>query len=354
MLRNLIDETLKIQEAAAKKITVDPAELEQNFARIATNFKYSPAGFATYLRAQGSSPAAIKRQIEGEIAWSRLLRREVQPFINVSDDEVNSVIARLKADKGSDEFRIGEIYLSSSPEKADQVMARAKQMMGEIRQGGSFQAYARQYSEASTAVVGGDLGWVKLGVLPTELSTVAASMEVGQIAGPVPIPGGFSILYLIDKRKVLTADPRDALLSLKQVSLDFKPDTPAAEIQQKGAAMGEAAKTLKGCGGVNDFAKQFNAEAVENDGIPARDLPQQLQAIVLSLQTGQTTPIFTSRNEDGGQGVRFFVLCGRDDPADASQPNFEQIQSKMEEDRVNKRQLTYLRDLRRDAVIDYN
>ncbi len=48
-------------------------------------------------------------------------------------------------------------------------------------------------------------------------------MEVGQIAGPVPIPGGFSILFLIDKRKVLTADPRDALLSLKQVSIDFTP-----------------------------------------------------------------------------------------------------------------------------------
>ena len=47
-------------------------------------------------------------------------------------------------------------------------------------------------------------------------------------------------------------------------------------------------------------------------------------------------------------------LCGRDDPKVESGPNFEQLQSQMEDDRVNKRAQTYLRDLRRDAVIEYN
>ncbi len=53
-------------------------------------------------------------------------------------------------------------------------------------------------------------------------------------------------------------------------------------------------------------------------------------------------------------GVRILVLCGRDDPQDAGQPNFEQIMGQLEDERVNKRARTYLRDLRRDAVIDYN
>ena len=350
VLRNLIDETLQIQEAAAKKITVDPAELDQNLARVANNFKYTPAGFATYLRSQGSSPASIRRQIQGEVAWSRLLRREVQPFVNVSDDEVNSAMDRLKATKGADEYRIGEIYLSSAPEKADQVSARGQQIMTEIRQGGSFQAYARQYSEASTAAVGGDLGWVKLGLLPTELSGVAASMEVGQIAGPIPIPGGFSILYLIDKRKVLTADPRDALLSLKQVSIEFTKGMTAEQAQQKANELGAASKELRGCGAVADMAAKFGAVVVENDGIRVRDLPNQLQSILLDLQVGQSTPPFGSVEE----GIRVLVLCGRDDPVETGQPDFTQIQGQMEEERVNKRARTYLRDLRRDAVIDYN
>jgi peptidyl-prolyl cis-trans isomerase SurA len=350
VLRNLIDETLQIQEARNKQILVDKAELDQQFARVAQNFRYAPPAFAAYLKSKGSSEGNMKRQIEGEIAWSRLLRREVQPFVNVSDDEVKANIDRMKAAKGTDEFRIGEIYLSAAPDQTTQVSARVQQIMDQIRQGGSFQAYARQYSEASTAAVGGDLGWVRPGLLPPELAASAQQMEVGQIAGPIAIPGGYSIIFLIDKRQVLTADPRDAVLSLKQVGLDFPAGVNPEQVQKQATEFGEAAKNLRGCGAVADMAAMFKAEVVENDGIKARDLPPQLQNILLGLQIGQATPPFGSIED----GVRILVLCGRDDPVDATQPSFEAVMSQLEEERVGKRARTYLRDLRRDAVIDYN
>jgi len=48
------------------------------------------------------------------------------------------------------------------------------------------------------------------------------------------------------------------------------------------------------------------------------------------------------------------MLCGRDDPQAAAGPSFDELMSQMEDDRINKRAQTYLRDLRRDAVIEYN
>jgi len=349
VLRNLIDETLQIQEAAAKDIRIAPAELNENYARVASNFKYSPEGFTKYLASQGSSERSIKRQIEGEVAWNRLLRREVQPFVNVSEEEVRAVVDRLKAAKGSDEFRIGEIYLSATPENSQQVERNGEQILEQIRNGGSFQAYARQYSEASTAAVGGDLGWVRLPQLPEELQAAAQQLQVGQVAGPIAVPGGFSIVYLMDKRQVLTADPRDAILSLKQIAIDFPPGTSAADAQKRADSFSEAIRTMQGCGAVSDVAQKIGATVVEND-IPARNLPPQLQNILLSMQVGEATPPFGSATE----GVRALVLCGRDEPQDAGSPSFDQIMSQMEEERVNKRARTYLRDLRRDAVIDYN
>ncbi|WP_336964832.1 peptidylprolyl isomerase [Sphingobium aquiterrae] len=350
VLRNLIDETLQIQEAAANDIKVDRAEIDQSYERVAANFRKSPTDFEKYLREQGSSSASIKRQIEGELAWNRLLRRNVQPFVNVGEDEVRSVVDRLNAAKGSDEFRIGEIYLSATPENSEQIAANARNIIDQIKQGGSFAAYARQFSEASTAAVGGDLGWVRPAQLPDELARAASDMNVGQIAGPVPVPGGFSLIYVMDKRKVLTADPRDGIMSLKQLSLQFPAGTTKEQANAKAAAFAAAAKEIKGCGAADQVGKTIGADVVDNDGVKVRDLPPQLQDMLLALQIGESTPPFGSVTD----GVRVLVMCGRDEPQAAGAPSFEQIMAQMEDERVNKRARIYLRDLRRDAVIDYN
>jgi peptidyl-prolyl cis-trans isomerase SurA len=83
--------------------------------------------------------------------------------------------------------------------------------------------------------------------------------------------------------------------------------------------------------------------------LKVRDLPPALQDMLLSLQVGQATPPFGSQEE----GVRVLVLCGRDDPQQANGPSFDAIQSQIEEERINRRAQIYLRDLRRDAVVDY-
>lgn len=351
ILRNLIDETLQIQEAEANEIVISPSEIQQTFNQVAQqNFKQDLKAFDAFLRTKGSSTDTLKRQIKGELAWSRLLRRNIQPFINVGDEEVNAIIARLNASKGTTEYRIGEIYMSATPEAAEQVAANMGQILDQIRQGGSFVAYARQFSEASTAVTGGDLGWVRPGQLPQPLAEAAAQMQIGQVVGPIEVPGGFSILYLIDQRQILTADPRNALLSLKQLSISFPPSTTEAQATARAAEFATATKNIKGCGAANEVAASIGAAIVDNDQVRLKDLPAALQSTVATLPIGQASQPFGSVAD----GVRVLILCGRDDPQTATAPSFDQIMSQLENERVNKRAQIYLRDLRRDAIIDYN
>jgi peptidyl-prolyl cis-trans isomerase SurA len=351
VLRNLIDETLQIQEAKAANIDIDEDEVTQTFNRVAQqNFGQNPAALEKYLTGIGSASGSLKRQIKGELAWQRLLRRNVQPFINVSDGEVREMMDRLKAAKGTEEYRIGEIFLAATQETKPQVLANAQKILEQLKGGGSFVAYARQYSQSSSASVGGDLGWIRLAQLPPELSTPAAQMAPGQLVGPIELASGYSLLYLIDKRQVLTADPRDAVLSLKQISIAFPKGTPEKDAAGKAAAFAKAVKEIKGCGAADAAGVALGASVVANDQIRVRDLPTALQETILKLSVGETTPPFGSIED----GVRVLMLCGRDDPKVESGPNFEQLQSQMEDDRVNKRAQTYLRDLRRDAVIEYN
>jgi len=349
VLSNLIDETLQIQEAAANKITISKSDVEASFARAASQFKKTPAEFVAMIRGMGSSEASLKRQIEGEMAWRRLLGREVEPFVSVSDEEVNQTIARMKAAKGSSEYHVSEIYLSATPATEQQVQTNVQRIMEQLRQGTSFAAYARQYSEASTAAVGGDLGWVRAEQLPDVLANAVREMTPGQIAGPIAVGGGFSILALIDKRQILTADPRDAVIQVKQLTITFPANVSKEVAQPKLTAFTEDLKTLKGCGQVVDFAKKWNADVADSDQIKIRDLPPQLQQVLVDMRVGEATPPF------GGSegGVHSLVLCGRDDPTDQTVPSFDEVQSQMSDERVNLRARRYLRDIRRDAVIEY-
>ena len=351
ILRQLIDETLQLQEAKTAEITVTPAEINQAFARTAqTSFKSNAQALPALLTNAGSSERTLRREIEAELAWQRYLRRRVEPFVNVGDQEVKGILDRLKAAQGTQEYNIKEIFLRTTPANEQQVFANARQIIAELGKGQQpFDVMARQYSEASTKAQGGDLGWVRAAVLPAELAQAAEQMQVGQVAGPIQTGGGFSILYLTDKRQVLTADPRDARLSLKQLTLRFPAGVSQADATARAAAFANGLKALQGCGSVERVAATLGAEVVDNDQVQVRQLPPPLQEIVLKLQIGQATPPFGTPQD----GVRALVLCGRDDARGGELPRPDQVQNQLEQSRVNLRAQQKLRDLRRDAIVDY-
>jgi peptidyl-prolyl cis-trans isomerase SurA len=348
VLRNLIDETLEIQAAKDEKIDVKESEIDRTVQRVAQGVKMTPAQMTSYLETGGSSIRTLRRQIQGEIAWQRLQRAKIESSVVVGDDEVKAVLDKLNASKGTEEYRVGEIFLSATPATQSQILANANKILEQLKGGASFAGYARQYSEASTAAVGGDLGWVRPEQLPAALAETVKQMGPGTISNPIPVPGGFSILAVQDTRKILTRDPRDAVMSLKQVSISFPKGTSRQVAEPIVARFAEAARGVGGCGGAEKIATDFHAEVVQQDGVKMRDLPPALQQMMLNMQVGQATQPFGSLDE----GVRTLVICGRDE-VDPSAPTYDEVYNQLNEDRVNSRSRRYLRDLRRDAIIEF-
>jgi peptidyl-prolyl cis-trans isomerase SurA len=348
VLRNLIDETLEFQAAKAEKIEIKKSDIDRTVERVAQSAKQTPQQLADYLEANNSSLATLRRQIEGEIAWQRLQHAKIESSVNVGEDEVKAVLDRLNASKGTEEYRVGEIFLSATPATQTETVQNANKILDQLKNGASFSGYARQFSEASTAAVGGDLGWVRPEQLPTPLAAVLRQMGPGMVSNPIPVPGGVSIIAVQDTRKILTADPRDALLSLKQISLTFPKGSTRQEVEPIVARFAEAVKNVGGCGGAEKIGADFHAEVVQSDQIKLRDLPPTLQQMMLPMQVGQATQPFGSLEE----GVRSLVLCGRDE-AQSDNPTFDDIYNRLNDERVNLRAQRYLRDLRRDAVIEF-
>ena len=348
VLSNLIDETLQIQAARNEEIEITDADIDKTVARVATNAKQTPDQMAAYLKARGSSIRSIRRQITGEIAWRRLQSKKIESSVSVGDEEVQAVIDKMNASKGAEEFRVGEIFISANSTNEQQALANADRVFAALQQGGSFVGYARQFSEASTAAVGGDLGWVRPEQMPDALAQAIRQMRPGMVSRPIKVQGGYSIVAVQDIRKILTADPRNAVLSLKQVTVSFPQSTNRAQAEPIVARFASAAQNIGGCGGAERIAGELNAEVVQSDDVKMRDLPPALQEMILQMQVGQATRPFGSIEE----GVRVLVLCGRDE-VDPSAPSFDQVYAQLNEERVNLRSRRYLRDLRRDAIIDY-
>ena len=348
ILRNLIDETLQIQAATAEKIEIKSSDIEKTVARVAGNVQRTPEQLEKFLEANGSSIKSLRKQIEGEMAWTRLQQRKIESGVTVGDDEVKAVLDRMTASRGSQEYRVGEIFLSAGPANEAEAAANASRILQQLKGGASFAGYARQYSEASTAAVGGDLGWVRPEQLPAPIATVLRTMGPGTISNPIAVPGGISIIAVQDTRKILTADPRDAVLSLKQVSISFPKGTARTTAEPIVARFAQAARSVGGCGGADRIAQEFNGEVVQSDQVKMRDLPAALQQMMMPMQVGQATQPFGSLEE----GVRVLVICGRDEN-DPGEPTFDQVYNQINEERMNLRARRYLRDLRRDAVIEF-
>jgi peptidyl-prolyl cis-trans isomerase SurA len=348
VLRNLIDETLQIQAAKAEKINISDGDIDKTVERVAGQNKQTPDELATYLKAHGSSIKSIRRQINGELAWTRLQQKRIESTVSIGDDEVKAVLDKMNASKGTEEYKVGEIYLSAPGGDVAKATATANQILEQLKKGASFVGYARQYSEASTAAVGGDLGWVRPAQLPNQIASVLSTLKPGEVSDPIAVPGGVSLIALQDERKVLSPDPRNAVLSLKQISVSFPKGTTKAQAEPTLQRFEHALQAMGGCGGADKVANDFHGEVVSSDGIKLRDLPAALQQIMMPMQVGQATQPFGSVEES----VRSLVICGRDE-VDPSAPTFDQVYAQLDEERVNTRSRRYLRDLRRDAIIEF-
>ncbi|BCA58237.1 peptidylprolyl isomerase [Sphingomonas sp. HMP6] len=353
--RQLIDETLEIQQARTAEVKIAPEEITKTYDSIvARNFGRTPAEMRTYLRTIGSSERSLKRQIEAELSWNKYLRRKVD--VNVGDEEVKAIIKKLTDAQGTTEYHVREIYLKADADRAQEVFNQGKQMIESIqkREKGedTFGYYARGFSAATTAATEGDLDWLsetQLAQLPPSLVEAIKSMTPEHLAGPIEVPGGFSIIYLVETRKIGVADPLDATLTLKQVSVRFPDGISQAQADIRVADFSKATQAIRGCGEVAKVASSLGAEVVDNASVQIRQLPGALRDIMLKLQVGEASPPFGSVKD----GIRTLVLCGRDEARGGNLPGLEQMRGQMESQRTNLRANQLLRDLRRDAIVEY-
>ena len=272
--------------------------------------KQTPDQLAAYLEANGSSINSLRRQIEGEIAWQRLQRAKIESGVSVGDDEVKAVLDKLNASKGTEEYHVGEIFLSATPGDAG---ADARQCQQDPRAAAQRRLLRRLCAAIFGSLDGGGRRRPRLGparaAARRRSPTRFAQMAPGTVSNPIPVPGGVSIIAVQDTRKILTP------IRATRCSASSRSRSPSRRARRAQLAepivarFAEAAQNVGGCGGADKIAADFHGEVVSSDQVKMRDLPPALQQMMLPMQVGQATQPFGSLEE----GVRVLVICGRDE-----------------------------------------
>lgn len=348
VLRNLIDERLQMQEAKKKSISVTQRDLKEAITRIEMQNRLPRGSFDEFLKKNGMPREALIDQFRAQIAWNKLIRRVLLPRITVGDDEIEDILNRLKQRKGETEFRVSEIFLTIDQTSAAQdVMRTAQRLVEELRGGANFASVARQFSRTASAAAGGDLGWIQETTMNDDFRKVVVPLTKGTITDPIATPGGVQILSLVDKRRVLTGNPDDAVVELQQILL---PVRNGASIEDTNVQVNLAqilSDAVSGCADHLKAAAESGSVGKPKLGtLRLRDLSGKIKAAVADLPVGKASmPI---RIE---QGVAVFMVCSRKEP-EGSLPTREEIANRLRQERVDVMARQYLRDLRAAAIVD--
>lgn len=356
VLRSIIDEKLKLQEAKLREITVSRQDIARAEADFEQRAGLKKGGLRDLFRRLGIDSSSFLERLESHVAWSKLVTRRYLPTIDIGEKEIDDYLAEFERNKGKPEYLVSEIFLPTNDKQdTEQVRALADRLIEQINAGASFAAVARNFSQSPTAAAGGNLGWHPAGQLPREIDALIASLKPGQISRPLVMPEGIFIIHLEDRRVI---DPfrqgtaKPASVTLHQAHFPLPADAGQALVSQVMARANELAQSANSCTNFDNLAKQTNSPLSGALGtFPINQLSAQLQSVVANLPVGKPSP--PTRTDDG---IIVVMVCHRTEEQKEKEmtpaQRREEIRERLIEERLTLAAEQYLRSLRRAAIVD--
>ncbi len=338
VLRSLVDEKLQLQEAKRVDISIPNKDVENRMKTLATEGKMTLDGIKEFLSEKNIETGSLEQQLRAELAWNQFVRRSFGGRVKVGDQEIEEQYNKAVRAVNQTRFLVSEILLNLDNFSNEQQVAQLSgEIVKQLQSGVDFGAVARQFSIAPTAARGGQLGWVTADQLDKRLAGVVRKMKPGQVSSPIPTNAGLYIIALADKRAGGN-DPSKNQFDV--LSLTFEKDTKAGKIDKFAA-------DFKTCRRAQKSAKKANAVAKRTGLRELRQLPRQMANAVGELEAGSlTNPISTA------QGIELYAVCDRKDDL-GIEISRDQISDNIFSQRVAMMARRHLRDLRRDAVVEY-
>lgn len=187
VLEKMINEKLVEQRIKELGLTVPEPELNAAIEDVQLKNNLTTEQLKKAIEAQGMSYEDYRKQIKEEILRFKLLSREINAKVQVTNGEVEEYFrAHIDEYRTKPHVRVSsmsfEIPAGSSDADIEKLRQRVVAVRRQLQQGADFdQLLAAQ----GDGVFGGDMGSLVIGDLTKQLKQALEGLEVGQVSEPV-------------------------------------------------------------------------------------------------------------------------------------------------------------------------
>jgi peptidyl-prolyl cis-trans isomerase SurA len=356
ILERLVVDEIQMQRAARLGIQVSDDMLNGALADVAQRNNMSFADLPRELEAQGIDYRTYREEIRKQLTLQLLRQRDVIGRISISPREMEQALARQQnAPDINSEYNVSHILISvpvtASPEQIQAREERVRDVWERAKAGQDFAQLAVTYSESTTNIEGGSLGWRKGSQLPSIVGDAIAKMKPGEVSDPIRTPSGFHLFRLNEIRGGLQQSvqsqthARHILLRTNELEDDQTVEQKLADIRRRVLEGGEdfgaiAAVTSNDPGS----APQGGDLGWTGPGTFVPEFERQLNA----LQENEISPPF--RTQFGWHIVQLLGHRMHDITQDMLR---QQVFVQLRESKAEEETELWLRRLRDEAFVEY-
>lgn len=353
VLRSLVDERLQLQEAKKQNIVATDDEINTALAQIEKQNNMQPGQLTQFLKSRGIDRGSLINQVTASIVWTKLVRRLAAQTTEISDEDVDDAMKRLKEHAGAPQSRVAEIFLAvDNPSQDGEVRALAEKLIGQMKQGARFSAIAQQFSQSATAAVGGDIGWVRPDQLPPDLAAAVGPLKSGELSAPIRTNGGYYLLLVLDRRTGDTGGgggETGPVYDVVQVVFPLPPNATEAMKRSAAEQANSVRAAAKNCPDMLRIGKEKAPQLTSEGKVGGSSITPQMRDLLNKMQVNEASQPILQRN-----GIGVIMLCSKETQAAAKsgEPTREEVFDSLLRQKLDTVSRRYLRDLRRAAYVD--
>ena len=174
-------------------------DLEKELINFATNLNTDLDTLKNVFTSNELDFSIVENQVRVELSWNSLIFQLYKDRISINPDEIDEQL-KLFQKKEITEYLISEILIKKAVDE-NKLEIEIEELKNKIKIEG-FENVAKSLSISTSAIKGGDLGWLNENIISNEIKSAIINAPVGSLSKPILLPEGILIFKIRDKRKI--------------------------------------------------------------------------------------------------------------------------------------------------------